>query len=84
MTLTDFRDIIDGLSASHITVLHDGIVIIAGIREFQDIGRDIRPAMGILSIPLRQCHRIADMMRTAIITGQHEVRTFVVVADIRE
>ena len=84
MALTDALDVIDGLRASHITILHNRIIVILRCGEFQHVGCHLTPAVGIMAVALRQGHRIADMERAAVVTRQDEVRTLIAIADIRE
>ena len=84
MALTDTGDIVDGLGTSHIAVFHDRVVVILGGCEFQYIGRHIGPTVRVTTVALGKGHRVADMERTTIITGEHEVGALVVVADVGE
>ena len=82
ISLTDLRHIIHRLRSSHIAILHDGIVVVLRLSQFQHIGCHLTPTMVVLTVTFGKCHRIADMVRTTVITCQHEVRAFKMVADI--
>ena len=84
IALTDTGHIVDRLGTSHITVLHNGVVIVLRHSQLEHIGRHLAPSVGIAAVALGQSHGIADMEATAIVTGKDEVGTLVVVVDVGE
>ena len=84
MALTDSLHVIHRLRTTHITIFYDGVVIIAGLTQLQHIRRHLAPAVWVAAVALSQVHRITDMVRTTIITGQHKIGALILVAHIRE
>lgn len=84
MALTNLRDVVDGLRASHISMLHQRVVVVSGLRQFQDIGRHVSPAVSIAPVAPCQSHGVADMVGSAVIAGQYKVRALIVLPNVRE
>ena len=84
VTLPDFSHVVDGLRSSHIAMLHDRIVIELRFGQLEYIFGNVAPQMGILAVALGQCHRVADVVDTAIVGSQHEIGALHPAWNIRE